>query len=109
MIIKAFKSSVALAILAAMVVIDSQPVSARDHRFSNRREHSSRFDREELLRLFKDKHPNRERDVIPAPNGNTGINGSGLPKPTKKGKHRPSRVIPAPNGNTGINGTGLPR
>lgn len=109
MIIKAINSAVALAILVAMVFFDSQPASARDRRSPDRREHSSKFDRKELLRLFKNKHPNRGRDVIAAPNGNTGINGSGLPKPNKKSKKRPGRVIPAPNGNTGINGTGLPR
>jgi hypothetical protein len=109
MIIKAINSAVALAILAAMVLFDSQPVSARDRRFPDRRSNSSKFDREELLQLFKKKQPKRGRDVIAAPNGNTGINGSGLPKPNKKSKKRPGRVIPAPNGNTGINGTGLPR
>jgi hypothetical protein len=109
MIIKAINSAVALAVLTAMVFFASQPVSARDRRSPDRREHSSKFDRDELLRLFKKKHAKRGRDVIAAPNGNTGINGSGLPKPNKKGKNRPGRVIPAPNGNTGINGTGLPQ
>ena len=106
---KAINSAVALAILTAIVFCDPQPTSARDRRFPDKREQSSKFGPEEFLRLFKNKRPNHGRDVIPAPNGNTGINGSGLPKPTRKGKHRPGRVIPAPNGNTGINGTGLPR
>lgn len=109
MTIKAFNSAVALAILAAMVLFAPQSASARDRRSADRRAQSSKFDREELLRLFKKKHAKRGRDVIAAPNGNTGINGSGLPRPKKKGKNRPGRVIPAPNGNTGINGTGLPQ
>jgi hypothetical protein len=109
MIIKAINSAVALAILAAIVFFAPQSASARDRRSPDRKANSSKFDRDELLRLFKKKHAKRERDVIAAPNGNTGINGSGLPKPKKKGKNRPGRVIPAPNGNTGINGTGLPR
>jgi hypothetical protein len=109
MIVKAINSAVALAILAAILFFAPQPASARDRRSPERKGASSKFDREELLRLFKKKHAKRGREVIAAPNGNTGINGSGLPRPKKKGKNRPGRVIPAPNGNTGINGTGLPR
>ena len=104
---KAMNLAVALAVLTAVVFCGPQTVSARDRAF--RGERSSKFDRRELLPFFKDRRFERRRAVIPAPNGNTGINGSGLPKPTKKGKNRPGRVIPAPNGNTGINGTGLPR
>ena len=112
MTIKAINATVALAILAATLFFAQEPASARDRRSADRRAQSSKFDREELLRLFKKKHAKRGRDVIAAPNGNTGINGSGLPRPkvpAKKGKNRPSRIIPAPNGNTGINGTGLPQ
>jgi hypothetical protein len=109
MTIKAINATVALAILAASLFFAPQPASARDRRSPDRRGHSSKFDRQELLRLFKKKHAKRGRDVIAAPNGNTGINGTGLPRPKKKGKNRPGRVIPAPNGNTGINGTGLPQ
>jgi hypothetical protein len=109
MIIKSFNAAVALAILAAILFFAPQSASARDRRSPDRKAKSSKFDREELLRLFKKKQAKRGREVIAAPNGNTGINGSGLPKPKKKGKKRPGRVIPAPNGNTGINGTGLPQ
>jgi hypothetical protein len=106
---KAINLAVVSAILAAMVFVGPELVSARDRRLSQRSEPSKKFDVAELLSLLKNRHPERKRDVIPAPNGNTGINGSGLPKPMKKRKQRPGRVIPAPNGNTGINGTGLPR
>jgi hypothetical protein len=109
MIIKAFNAAVALAMFAAIVFFAPPSASARDRRSPDRKANSSKFDREELLRLFKKKHSKRGRDMIAAPNGNTGINGSGLPKPKKMGKKRPGRVIPAPNGNTGINGTGLPQ
>ncbi len=65
--------------------------------------------------------------VIPAPNGNTGINGTGLPKPLdackagSKDSHDASNVSlgggvvlsknvkPAPNGNTGVTGIGVPQ
>jgi hypothetical protein len=100
---------VAIAILAAVVIVEPQPASARDRRFPDRRAQLSKADRKEFLPFFKSRRLRGGRDVIPAPNGNTGINGSGLPKPVRKGKNRPGRVIPAPNGNTGINGTGLPR
>jgi hypothetical protein len=109
MTIKAFNAAVALAILAAIVFFAQEPASARDRRSPDRKANSSKLDRKELLRLFKKKQAKRGRDVIAAPNGNTGINGSGLPVPKKKGKKRPGGVIPAPNGNTGINGTGLPQ
>jgi hypothetical protein len=42
--------------------------------------------------------------VIPFPNGNTGINGSGQPNANNSG----NRPVPFPNGNTGINGSGQP-
>jgi hypothetical protein len=48
---------------------------------------------------------NGSKTLVPAKNGNTGINGSGLPGPYNSG----GKVIPAKNGNTGINGTGLPQ
>jgi CARDB len=49
--------------------------------------------------------------VIPAANGNTGINGTGLPSPTNSGSRAttPNQPIPAANGNTGISGIGLPK
>jgi hypothetical protein len=63
--------------------------------------------------------------VIPAPNGNTGVTGIGLPKPLDASKGHsnghdsknlslgggvelPKHVKSAPNGNTGITGIGLP-
>jgi hypothetical protein len=64
--------------------------------------------------------------VIPAPNGNTGISGIGLPKPLDASKGHsnghdsknlslgggvelPNHVKSAPNGNTGITGIGRPQ
>jgi hypothetical protein len=101
--------AVAFAMIAILVSDVSQTASARDRRFADRSERSTKIDASKLLSLLKNRRSDRKGEVIPAPNGNTGINGSGLPKPTKKAKRRPGRVIPAPNGNTGINGTGLPR
>ncbi len=54
---------------------------------------------------------NQSTQVTPAPNGNTGITGSGLPNANNSGKvstTNNSSVIPAANGNTGFTGSGLP-
>jgi len=106
---KAVNLAAIWAVVTAIVFAGPELASARDRRPSQRSEPSKKFDVAELLNLLKNRRSESGRDVIPAPNGNTGINGSGLPKPQKKRKQRPGRVIPAPNGNTGINGTGLPR
>jgi len=101
--------AVACTMIAVLVFEAPQTASARDRRLADRSERSNKLDGSKLLSLLKNRRSDRKADVIPAPNGNTGINGSGLPKPTKKAKRRPGRVIPAPNGNTGINGSGLPK
>jgi len=101
--------AVAIAVLTTFIFCNPQTTSARDRRFFDSREHLSEQGRGFNRPLFKKRDRDGGRDVIPAPNGNTGINGSGLPKRMKKPWKRPGRVIPAPNGNTGINGSGLPR
>jgi hypothetical protein len=96
-----------LTMLTALTQAGFIPAWGREG-FLSREKSASKRDRDGLSNLLKRLGLPRDSEVIPAPNGNTGINGSGLPKPIEKGKRRPGRVIPAPNGNTGINGSGLP-
>jgi hypothetical protein len=95
------KTAAFVAIVASLFLAGAEPAWGRDRIFN-------RTEKREGLRDFFKRFGAGRDEVIAAPNGNTGINGSGLPN-AKKRLPRPGRVIPAPNGNTGINGSGLPK